>query len=263
MLQSFNSFFAQSFVRATVMGVLSLGTLGQADAALAANSKAACAAVSGERITPVIELYTSEGCSSCPPADRWLSSLKEQAVVAQAFHVAYWDYIGWKDRFADPTFTARQRELASANGLSGIYTPQLVRNGRDWRGWQTALQGTGSQPIALASIALRRSEGADGFEAVVTPKRVSAAWKAYWTVTEHDHSSRVSIGENAGEFLKHDFVVRQYTPVGQYTGPQVLKFFAIAGQPEHPRQINLVVSDAHTGEPLQALNLQCANASNS
>ncbi len=65
---------------------------------------------SGPTITPVIELYTSEGCSSCPPAERWLSTLKSQAqqghVVVQAFHVGYWDYIGWADRFAKPAFTA-------------------------------------------------------------------------------------------------------------------------------------------------------------
>ena len=94
---------------------------------------AACAVQSGARQTPVVELYTSEGCSSCPPADRWLSTLKGQPVVAQAFHVGYWDYIGWVDRFASPAHTTRQRDLAARNGLNNIYTPQLVRDGRDWR----------------------------------------------------------------------------------------------------------------------------------
>ena len=91
-----------------------------------------CQASSGATLTPVIELYTSEGCSSCPPADQWLSSLKGKPVVAEAFHVAYWDYIGWKDRFAQPVFSTRQRDIAALNRQSGIYTPQLVRNGRDW-----------------------------------------------------------------------------------------------------------------------------------
>ena len=99
-------------------------------------STAACEIKSGERLTPVLELYTSEGCSSCPPADQWLSTWKGKPVVAQAFHVAYWDYIGWKDPFANPAFTSRQREVAEANSLSGIYTPQLVRNGRDWSNWR-------------------------------------------------------------------------------------------------------------------------------
>src|SRR3569832_1716825 len=97
----------------------------------------ACQARSPATLTPVVELYTTEGCSSCPPADRWLSALKDDAakgkVVAQAFHVGYWDYIGWVDRFANPAYTDRQRKLASLNGLQTIYTPQVVRNGQDWR----------------------------------------------------------------------------------------------------------------------------------
>ena len=84
----------------------------------------ACEVVSGERLTPVIELYTSEGCSSCPPADQWLSTLKGKPVVAQAFHVGYWDYIAWTDRFATTANNARQRGLAATNQLKSIYTPQ-------------------------------------------------------------------------------------------------------------------------------------------
>ena len=218
----------------------------------------ACEVVSGERLTPVIELYTSEGCSSCPPADQWLSTLKDKPVVAQAFHVTYWDYIGWKDRFANPAFAVRQKEVATANGLSGIYTPQLVRNGRDWRNWRLPWQDVDFTGQAGAAITLRRSDGADGFEARVVPASASGGWTAYWTVTEHNHSSRVKSGENSGEFLKHDFVVRQYTPMGSYQGAQSLKFYAIAPQAEHPRQINLVVADVRTGQTLQAVSLRCA-----
>lgn len=212
-----------------------------------------CEARSGEKLTPVIELYTSEGCSSCPPADKWLSTLKGQPVVAQAFHVGYWDYIGWVDRFASPAHTARQRQIAETNGLRNIYTPQLVRNGQDWRDYPRAT--VGAEP-ARASLQVR--QGADGgFEAKVTPADASVNWTAYWTVTENGHSSRVKAGENAGEFLQHDFVVRQYTPVGRYQGAQTLRFAAIAAQPAHPRQVNLVVSDSKTGKALQAVSLSC------
>ncbi len=222
-----------------------------------------CQASSGATLTPVIELYTSEGCSSCPPADQWLSKLKGQPVVAQAFHVAYWDYIGWKDRFAQPAFSARQKDLAAQNHLSGIYTPQLLRNGRDWSDWRDwhgqrdSQRVTGVQPPALARINLQRVGDTDGFEARVEPVDGKATWTAYWSVTEDGHSSRVKAGENAGAFLKHDFVVRQYAPVGQYQGPQLLKFYALAEQPEHARRINLVVQDAQRHEYLQALSLSC------
>ncbi len=218
----------------------------------------ACEIKSGERLTPVIDLYTSEGCSSCPPADQWLSTLKGKPVVAQAFHVAYWDYIGWKDPFANPAYTNRQKNVAEANKLSGIYTPQLVRNGHDWRNWGQPWQAVDSTAPSHTAITLRRTERADAFEAQVTPESTIGTWTAYWTVTEHNHSSRVRAGENAGEFLKHDFVVRQYVPVGSYKGTQTLKFYAIPEQEDHPRQINLVISNSQTGETLQAVSLQCS-----
>jgi hypothetical protein len=219
-----------------------------------------CEVQSGLQRTPVIELFTSEGCSSCPPADQWLSSLKGMPVVAQAFHVGYWDYIGWVDRFATPANAERQRMLASANHLSGSYTPQLVRDGRDWPQWrgtraQQAAQATGE--LAHVAITLQQADGADQFSARVTPGEGVAQWSAYWTVTEHGYNSHVKAGENRGEFLQHDFVVRQYTPVGHYQGAQTLDFVAIAATAAHPRQINLVVQDPNTGAPLQAVSLHC------
>lgn len=217
-----------------------------------------CSAQSGATQVPVIELYTSEGCSSCPPADRWLSRLKSQAaqgrVVAQAFHVSYWDYIGWVDRFAAPAHTTRQKQIAAANGQRGIYTPQLVRNGRDWRDDGRAL-APGADPSRV-HIHLQRG-ASDAFEAAVTPAAGVGAWSAYWTVTEHGHSSKVKAGENAGEYLQHDFVVRQYVPVGTYTGPSRLTLRAVPADAVHPRQINLVVFEPKTGKPLQALSLGC------
>ncbi|MFC6280749.1 MULTISPECIES: DUF1223 domain-containing protein [Polaromonas] len=219
-----------------------------------------CAVTSGPTITPVVELYTSEGCSSCPPADKWASSLKDKGIVVQAFHVGYWDYIGWVDRFAAPAYTARQRDIATRNKLRSIYTPQAVLNGKDWPNWGS--QPAGREPAHL-SIALKQI-GTDQFEASVTPVAAQAAspsWSAYWTITEHGHNSRVQAGENAGEFLKHDFVVRQYTPAGEYktsdAASQKLGFRSIASTPGHARQVNLVVFDTKTGQTLQAVSLQC------
>ena len=231
-----------------------------------------CAASSGATITPVIELYTSEGCSSCPPADKWASSLKDKGVVVQAFHVGYWDYIGWVDRFAAPAYTNRQREVAARNNLRSIYTPQVVFNGRDWPHWATGLNQPSVREAARASITVQQL-GADQFEASVTPvtnlpanipgQQTIASWSAYWTVTEHGHNSRVQAGENAGEFLKHDFVVRQYAQAGEYkvgsAAPQKLSFRSIAPTPGHARQVNLVVFDTKTGNTMQALSLQCAS----
>ena len=225
--------------------------------AIALAAEPTCQVRTGERLTPVIELYTSEGCSSCPPADQWLSTLKGQPVVAQAFHVGYWNYIGWVDRFASPAHTTRQRQIASSQGLPNIYTPQVVRNGQDWRDRARATTLTTAEP-PRASITLQSTPDANQFEARVTPVEGAGPWSAYWTVTEHGHSSRVNAGENNGETLKHDFVVRQYTPVGNYQGAQTLKFAAIAAQAMHPRQINLVISEPKSGKPLQAVSLSCS-----
>ena len=211
----------------------------------------------------MIELYTSEGCSSCPPADKWASSLKNSGAVVQAFHVGYWDYIGWVDRFAAPAHTSRQREVAATNQLRGIYTPQVVLNGNDWPGWHGSKSMLGANRDALVSITLKQLD-ADRFEARVAPAAGAGAlpWSAYWTVTENGHNSKVQAGENAGEFLKHDFVVRQYTQAGNYTTagdkPHTLALRSIAATPGHQRQINLVVFDKKTGATMQAVSLQCA-----
>ena len=217
-----------------------------------------CSVASAATVTPVVELYTSEGCSSCPPADKWASTLKAGSAVVQAFHVGYWDYIGWVDRFATPAYTQRQRDIAAKNNLRSIYTPQVVLDGKDWPKWGGVPEG--KEP-ARASIVLKQT-GADQFEANVTPLSPSTTWSAYWTVTEHGHNSKVLSGENKGELLKHDFVVRQLVQAGQYKASdntaQKLGFRSIAATPGHPRQVNLVVFDDKTGKTLQAVSLQCA-----
>jgi hypothetical protein len=226
-------------------------------------AESACSASSGDSATPVVELYTSEGCSSCPPADKWASSLKGSGAVVQAFHVGYWDYIGWVDRFAAPAYTHRQRQVAATNQLRGIYTPQVVLNGRDWPGWHGSKPNLATKKAARISITLKQVD-ADRFEARVAPAAGAGAlpWSAYWTVTENGHNSKVQAGENAGEFLKHDFVVRQYTQAGDYTAgddkPQTLALRSIAATPGHQRQVNLVVFDKKTGDTLQAVSLHCA-----
>ena len=233
-------------------------------AGAAFSSDNACTLQSGKNILPVVELYTSEGCSSCPPADQWLSHFKGKPAVVQAFHVGYWDQLGWVDRFATPAHTVRQRQIGMWNQQGSIYTPQAVLNGKDWRNWGGTLDGKPAEP-GLANISLRQLAN-DQFEATVTPVAGGPAhWSAYWTVTENGYSSKVKAGENAGEFLQHDFVVRQYVVAGVYAsnGPsdgaavQKLTFRSIAATPEHSRQVNLVVFDPQTGKTLQAISAPC------
>jgi hypothetical protein len=121
-------------------------------AALAPAQAATCTARSSDVPPAIVELYTSEGCSSCPPADRWLSALKGRSdVLALAFHVNYWDRLGWPDRFATAAITERQHALQRAWGAPYVYTPQVVLNGRDLRAWSgAALPRPATSEIAIA-----------------------------------------------------------------------------------------------------------------
>ena len=87
----------------------------------------------------LVELYTSEGCSSCPPADRWLSALvskpRDESIVALALHVDYWDYLGWRDRFSSPVFTQRQNTLTKLGQAQFAYTPEVFLGMREFPGW--------------------------------------------------------------------------------------------------------------------------------
>ncbi len=228
--------------------------------AIAPAAAQTCSAKSGDKITPVIELYTSEGCSSCPPADKWLSTLKAASSahpdatipVVQAFHVNYWNYIGWTDRFAAPEHTSRQRQVSAWQNATTIYTPQVVRNGRDLRNWH---RWNAEPETAAVAISLKQDMN-NVFSAQIQAKP-SMAWSAYWTVTEDGHSSKVKAGENSGEFLKHDFVVRQYQAAGEHTGSSKLVLQTAVSDAAHPRRVNLVIFNPQTGKPLQALSLPC------
>lgn len=222
---------------------------------LAAGPVAACTVGSGATAPPIVELYTSEGCSSCPPADRWLSSLKgRQDVLAVAFHVHYWDYLGWADRFATVEGTQRQRLLARAAGQPSVYTPQLKVNGVDVRAGGR-LPPPQPSPLRI-TLAREGSEVRVDVAAWPADARRLAGW---WAVLEDGHASRVRAGENAGEVLRHDHVVRQYRPVADWRAADGLKtgFTLAAGTPDHPRRIVFVVVDPATQRPLQALALAC------
>ncbi len=226
-----------------------------------ASGAAPCQAASADRPAQVVELYTSEGCSSCPPADRWLSGLRpEPGVVALAFHVDYWDRLGWADRFASPAFTERQHEQQRSSGARFVYTPQVLVNGRDWRGWPGALPGASAAPVRLR-LQMERDEVTADVTPLAASPAASAALAGYWAAVEDGHVSRVAAGENAGSVLHHDHVVRRYQPIARWTGTQPRQFSwrlpAEAVQPGIHRRIAFVVTDADSGRPVQALELSC------
>jgi len=165
----------------------------------------------------LLELYTSEGCSSCPPADRWVSRLPRPLVpdqlVVLAFHVDYWNYIGWPDRFSQPQFTGRQRDVARHNRLRTIYTPQLVLNGRDYRrsgDIESEVARFNARPPG-AQLQLRTTQKASAIQVSVTARLMPASPAAaslYVALYENNLESDVKAGENSGSRLRHDYVVR-------------------------------------------------------
>ena len=249
---------ASAPLRALSSAVAGLALLGQG----MARAGESCSAASPRSVAPVIELYTSEGCNSCPPADRWLSKLKaEPGVVALAFHVDYWDRLGWKDRFASAAFTQRQASEQKSNGARFSYTPQVVVDGRDRTDWPSVALSASARAPAAVNVTLTHER--ERFVATVVPganapKRLAA----YWAVTEQGHVSAVKAGENEGVTLHHDFVVRDYEPVAAWSArggaAETLRFTpATAADAAHPRSVNLVVVDAATGRPVQAVKIGC------
>jgi hypothetical protein len=165
---------------------------------------------SGEKQTALIELYTSEGCSSCPRAEIWLSRLKSdpglwKEFIPLAFHVDYWDRLGWRDRFASRAWTERQYAYASLLRSSSLYTPEFILNGEEWRDWFRNRQLTKSEAKNAGVLSAT----------TVDNKTFSISYRS------EDHSnveahvallgcgiaSKISGGENNGRQLQHDFVV--------------------------------------------------------
>jgi hypothetical protein len=163
---------------------------------------------SGPGRVHLLELYTSEGCSSCPPAERYFSTLKQnpllwKAIVPVAFHVDYWDGLGWKDKLSAPAFTARQRTYATAWGSRSVYTPAFVLDGNEWQ--ERDLEKIGREEHAgLLTAAL---DGAGNVRVNYTPSdpKNRQAWRAHVALLGLGLNSDVRSGENAGHKLTHDF----------------------------------------------------------
>ena len=217
----------------------------------------AAAVQSGAAVPRVVELYTSEGCSSCPPADRWLSGLKGQpGVITAAFHVDYWNGLGWPDRFSSSAFPERQRQGIGRNGARYAYTPQIVVNGRDWR--TSALPAAPAEPARVRLAWQRSAMGELSLSAEALPG-APARIALWWARVEDSHLSRVRAGENRGETLRHDSVVREYMPLPAWDGREraLWPVPVSAAEPGHVSRWLAVATDATTGAVLQAVEIGC------
>ncbi len=238
-----------------------------------------CSAVSADTTVALVELYTSEGCDSCPPADRWLSSLGGRGlvpgrVVPLSLHVDYWDYIGWKDPFAKPEYAGRQRKLTQLQRLAFVYTPQVMLQGQDFRAWRnqatfdTALARINAQP-ARARIALTlASASAAGLTVDARAELLDRAHlkdaALYLAAYENRLASPVTAGENRGRTLEHDYVVLEwlgptdFPPAGALTARRALPLL-----PKAVAENSVVVAfvqNRRSLEVIQALRLPACPA---
>jgi len=162
---------------------------------------------SGENQTQVIELYTSEGCSSCPPADRWLTSLKTdpqlfKSFVPVAFHVDYWDYIGWTDELALAENSKRQRLYKITNNLNSVYTPGVLKAGNEWRSWLGADISASTKKVGALNLEIKDNKLKAQFESNDKSEYILVV-----ALLGMDIETKVLAGENRGKVLKHDFIL--------------------------------------------------------
>ncbi|MCK0094175.1 DUF1223 domain-containing protein [Yoonia sp. F2084L] len=179
----------------------------------------------------VVELYTSQGCSSCPPADAMLHDLaKRDDVIALALHVDYWDYIGWKDIFASPQYTERQHAYARAANATTVYTPQMIIGGVD--------HVIGSRPMQVMDTVQAHNRRGNPFDVQLTRRGnnviVNAAPGARGDyvvqLVRYTPEETVSIrrGENAGRNLSYANIVTSWDVIGQWDGRSALALEALA-----------------------------------
>lgn len=175
----------------------------------------------------VVELYTSQGCSSCPPADAILHDLAARSdVIALAMHVDYWDYIGWADSFADPANTRRQQNYARVAGASSIYTPQMVIAGQD--------HVIGTKPMDVATLIQRHNAAGTGTQIALQRSgnrlhitgQTARALRGGTVVQVIRYSPLETVdvrrGENAGRTLSYSNIVTEWSVAGEWSGSGAL-----------------------------------------
>lgn len=225
---------------------------------LAAAQAQTCQRSAGAQPPAVVELFTSQGCSSCPPADRWLSTLKgDDGVIALSFHVNYWNYLGWKDPYATPETTERQRQIQRAIHGKYVYTPQVVLNGRDHRAWPDqrpgALARLPAQPAPTLTLARQGLQVRAHIGAVAGQGPLAG----YWAVLSNGLSQQVTRGENAGSRLVNDHVVTLYQPVPAWDGGGAHTVHLTLPPNTRAERVVFVVTDVGLTQPRQGLSLQC------
>ncbi|HTI98459.1 MAG TPA: DUF1223 domain-containing protein [Dongiaceae bacterium] len=211
--------------------------------------------------TALLELYTSEGCSSCPPAEAWLSGLKDSPRLWKdfapvAFHVDYWNSPGWKDAWSDAKFSERQSNYARLWHSENIYTPELVLNGKEWQNWFTGKNGLKSDGNNVGVLTVTSSDMKLWQVSFNPAKDSGGRYEIHAALLAGGIVSDVKAGENSGRQLRHDFAVVSLVHIGLMTGNGVAKGRFILSAPKSTAgktsAFTVWVTRAGELEPIQA-----------
>ena len=206
---------------------------------------------SGDKQTQLIELYTSQGCSSCPPAEKYVNQLLSSKklwtdIIPVVFHVDYWDYLGWKDQFALPTNDLRQRHYAQVGGVNSVYTPAMLINGKGWQSWRLGFSPSEKTSKAgVLAVNIHDNHLAANFKSANNLYQL----QLHIALLGMNLTSNITAGEREGSHTSHNFVVLKHLTADSYD-----KHWTI----ELPNNINseaiaVWVSSPNNPTPLQAV----------
>ncbi len=209
----------------------------------------------------LLELYTSEGCRSCPPADKWLSKLKSHSalwtsLVPVSFHVDYWNDNGWEDRFSSPEYSERQKQYAKSNNLRTVYTPGFILNGQEWRSF-----------FGFRKLATKSNQKVGSINLKINDMHLEATYTPFINMTDKtlilnvvvlgfEIITHVKSGENRNKDFKHDFTVLGYKTLPLHKNQSFYK--AMTELPEvtetAPRMaVSAWINNEYDMSPIQAV----------
>ena len=216
---------------------------------------------SGVKQVSLLELYSSEGCSSCPPAEAWINKLKDSPdlwknFVPLSFHVDYWDSLGWKDHWSSPEFSERQRDYAKLWRAENIYTPEFVLNGQEWRNWFGLRSAPSVSGADAGGLEINSTNGSRWSVSFTPVGGANGKYEIHAALLAGGIVSEVKAGENRGRTLPHEFAVVDLVQLGMTSSNGVANGKFILNLARHAAGKNLAVTAwvTRAGEmtPLQA-----------
>ena len=219
-------------------------------------------------ITPLVELYTSEGCSSCPPADRFISKLGDLIddsfhAVPLAFHVDYWNWLGWDDPYSSEQFTQRQKRAAEYNAQPSIYTPEILVDGRETRGGGLIYDWISRRNNEPATVSIRLDVIAPSdatlqadLDLKSDPGNIDA--RIFVAIYENEIVRNITGGENRGKTLMHDYVVRHWSELALLEPGELMRSIDLLLGDDWVKEnlgIAVIAVNSKNGETLQSVHL--------